>query len=226
VLFALLYLVLRRLIGWAVGSPAAERSKDIEILVLHHQLEVLHRQMPGRDCGAAIVFSWPPPVGFFPENLGMRFWSPRPLSCTGSENSCAASGPFGVIPAAAVPRWKRESASCCCAWPERTRDGAAGASRASSTSWASECRRPRSAAFCVAMDWGPHRVARGQPGLSSSEPRPVASSPLTASRWVTQQARNLSGDLADEGRAFRFLLEGSGLHVRRQLRSGVHRGGD
>jgi hypothetical protein len=46
VLFALLYLVLRRLIGWAVGSPAAERSKDIEILVLRHQLEVLHRQMP------------------------------------------------------------------------------------------------------------------------------------------------------------------------------------
>ena len=46
VLFALLYLVLRRLIGWAAGSPAAERSKDIEILVLRHQLEVLHRQMP------------------------------------------------------------------------------------------------------------------------------------------------------------------------------------
>ena len=39
-LFALLYLVLRRLIGWAAGSPAAERSKDIEILVLRHQLEV------------------------------------------------------------------------------------------------------------------------------------------------------------------------------------------
>src|ERR1035437_8325460 len=32
VLFALLYLVLRRMIGWAAGSPAAERSKDIAIL--------------------------------------------------------------------------------------------------------------------------------------------------------------------------------------------------
>jgi hypothetical protein len=52
----------------------------------------------------------------------------------------------------------------------------------------------------------------------------VTRSPNAA--WVTQQARNLSGDLADEGCAFRFLLEGSGLQVRRQLRSGVHRGGD
>lgn len=44
--FALLYLALRRLTGWALGSPTADRSKDVEILVLRHQLEVLHRQTP------------------------------------------------------------------------------------------------------------------------------------------------------------------------------------
>jgi hypothetical protein len=33
VVFALLYLALRRLAGWAVGSSAADRSKDVEIPV-------------------------------------------------------------------------------------------------------------------------------------------------------------------------------------------------
>ena len=44
VVFALLYLALRRLFGWAVGSSASGQSKDVEILVLRHQLRVLRRQ--------------------------------------------------------------------------------------------------------------------------------------------------------------------------------------
>ena len=39
-LFALVHLVLRRLLGFAAGSE----SKDVEILVLRHQLKVLRRQ--------------------------------------------------------------------------------------------------------------------------------------------------------------------------------------
>lgn len=42
-LFALLYLVLRRLFGLAEGSKE-DQSKDVEILVLRHQLKVLRRQ--------------------------------------------------------------------------------------------------------------------------------------------------------------------------------------
>ena len=42
-LFALLYFVLRRLIGFAEGSKE-DQSKDVEILVLRHQLKVLRRQ--------------------------------------------------------------------------------------------------------------------------------------------------------------------------------------
>lgn len=44
--------------------------------------------------------------------------------------------------------------------------------------------------------------------------------------WVTQQASSLSCDLAAEGRTLRFLLERPRRQVLRQLRSGVHRGGD
>ena len=44
--FAFLYLVLRRLAGWVAGSPADDRSKDVEIIVLRHQLTILNRQRP------------------------------------------------------------------------------------------------------------------------------------------------------------------------------------
>ena len=43
-LFALLYLVVRRLFGLAGGSGSEDLSKDVEILVLRHQLKVLRRQ--------------------------------------------------------------------------------------------------------------------------------------------------------------------------------------
>ena len=43
-LFALLYLVVRRVFGLAGGSRSDDLSKDVEILVLHHQLKVLRRQ--------------------------------------------------------------------------------------------------------------------------------------------------------------------------------------
>jgi len=37
--------ILRRLAGLAVGSGSSDQSKEAEILVLRHQLEVLHRQV-------------------------------------------------------------------------------------------------------------------------------------------------------------------------------------
>jgi len=43
-LFSLLYLMLRRVVRLAGGPSSSEQSKDLEILVLRHQLSVLHRQ--------------------------------------------------------------------------------------------------------------------------------------------------------------------------------------
>jgi len=43
VLFALIYWLFRRMIGWAGSSKA--RTNDVEVLVLRHQLAVLRRQM-------------------------------------------------------------------------------------------------------------------------------------------------------------------------------------
>ncbi|MFE3455324.1 hypothetical protein ACFXJ8_41050 [Nonomuraea sp. NPDC059194] len=40
----LLYLIFVRLAGWLVLLVRSQRSKDVEILVLHHQLAVLRRR--------------------------------------------------------------------------------------------------------------------------------------------------------------------------------------
>jgi len=42
--FALVYLVVRRLFSLAGGSRSEDLSKDVEILVLRHQLKVLRRR--------------------------------------------------------------------------------------------------------------------------------------------------------------------------------------
>jgi hypothetical protein len=40
-----LYLMTRRLLGMLVGGLRSEHAKDIEIVVLRHQLDVLRRQV-------------------------------------------------------------------------------------------------------------------------------------------------------------------------------------
>ena len=91
-LFALLYLVLRRLFGLAGGSAAMNPSRDVEILVLRHQLKVLRRQA-GRPrlrrldrvflAAASRVLprpSWP------------CSWSVRRRSSGGTASLCVGSG--------------------------------------------------------------------------------------------------------------------------------------
>ena len=50
-----LYLLFIRLAGWLVLLGRSDRSKDIEILVLRHQLSVLQRQTSGPACRGPTV---------------------------------------------------------------------------------------------------------------------------------------------------------------------------
>jgi len=51
--FSLLYLVVRALLGALVRSRRGLDVKDIELLVLRHELEILRRQVAGPKLGMA-----------------------------------------------------------------------------------------------------------------------------------------------------------------------------
>jgi putative transposase len=46
----LIYLMFAKLLGWMVLRIRSDTTKDIEILVLRHQLAVLQRRTHGRGC--------------------------------------------------------------------------------------------------------------------------------------------------------------------------------
>jgi hypothetical protein len=56
-LFAVFYLLLRRLVVLASGS-AEDRHRDVEVLVLSHQLAVLGAVLARRAFATAIGCSW------------------------------------------------------------------------------------------------------------------------------------------------------------------------
>jgi hypothetical protein len=45
VLFALVYLLLRRVVGWIAGSSDEQMNTEVELVVLRHQLKILKRQV-------------------------------------------------------------------------------------------------------------------------------------------------------------------------------------
>ena len=57
--FSFLYLAVRALLGALVRSRRGLDVKDIELLVLRHELEILRRQVGGRSSGWLIEHCWP-----------------------------------------------------------------------------------------------------------------------------------------------------------------------
>ena len=96
VLFSLGYLGLRRVLELMVWFRRSDLDKDLEILVLRHQLSVLQRQLGGRVLYrpadrvilAALARTLP---GF----AGARSWSPHRRCCGGSASWRLGSGDAG-----------------------------------------------------------------------------------------------------------------------------------
>lgn len=182
------YLVVRNLFAlvWLLGRP--RRSKELEILVLRHELAILCRQRPrprltqaDRALLAALSRSlqrraWTVP-SFKPETLlrwhrqlvACRWTYPHqrpgrpPLECSLRELSCASPG--------------------------RTRSG--------DSSGSSVNARVSASCFC---DLGAQGIARGWSPATS-----VACSASPDGRWVAQQARNFAMQFEGE-QPFRFLI--------------------
>jgi hypothetical protein len=109
VIFALLYFALRRLFGWAAGPSSVDQSKDVEILVLRHQLKILRRQA-GRPKLRRIDRAVLAAAGrACLDGPGRRSSWLRVPSCAGTGSSRGGSGPSGGLAAAAARRWIQRS---------------------------------------------------------------------------------------------------------------------
>ena len=74
------YLIFIRLLGWLVLLGRSSGSKDIEILVLRHQLAVLRRQVARARLSWADRAVVTALAGLLPKPVGLACWS-RPARC-------------------------------------------------------------------------------------------------------------------------------------------------
>ena len=95
-LFSLGYLGLRRVLELMVWFRRSDLEKEVEIVVLRHQLSVLQRQLAG-GCSTAVPTesSWLPSLERCAGFAGARSWSPHTRCCGGSASWRPGSGDAG-----------------------------------------------------------------------------------------------------------------------------------
>jgi hypothetical protein len=121
------YLIFIQLLGWSLLLGRTSASKNIELLVLHHEVAVLRRTNPtprldwaDRAVLAALIRRLPTVL------RGHRLVTPPAQSCAGAAAWWRRSGPTRTDLGAHV---STTSSSCWSSgWPWRTRPGATGRS--------------------------------------------------------------------------------------------------
>jgi hypothetical protein len=78
------YLIFSQLLSWLKLLPRAPSSKDIELLVLRHEVAVLRRTNPKPRLGWADRALFAALIRRLPAALRDIDWSPRPQSCAGT----------------------------------------------------------------------------------------------------------------------------------------------
>jgi hypothetical protein len=96
VAFSLVYLGLCRALSLVASSRRCQADKDVELVVLRHQVRALERQLHGRvryrRVDRAIL---PPSAGSSLATAGKRSLSLRPRCCAGTDKPDDASGELG-----------------------------------------------------------------------------------------------------------------------------------
>ena len=178
--FSFVYLVFVSLLKLLLRSGRRVDVKDIELLLLRHQLDVMGRQVERRNlrlsdravlAGAGRLLP--------PRRRHGLLVTPQTLR-VGTASLCGGDGHTRARGQGAR-RSTPERASLCCGWRARTRAGAISGSPASSTSSGSRSRQARSAACSRAPSSGRRRDARAPAGVSSCARRRRASSRATSS---------------------------------------------
>jgi hypothetical protein len=89
----LIYQMFAKLLSWMVLHARSDTANEIEILVLRHQLAVLHRRTPGPGSAGPTAPSSPLSPGYYLFVAVTDSWSPQPRSCAGTASSSDAAGP-------------------------------------------------------------------------------------------------------------------------------------
>jgi len=71
---SVVYVLVRRVLELVVLRFHSRRYKELEIVVLRHELAVLRRQVSRPQLGDVTVSSLPRRVGFFPGQVGAASW--------------------------------------------------------------------------------------------------------------------------------------------------------
>lgn len=178
--FSFLYRAFVSLLKLLISGRRRVDVKDIELLVLRHQLEVVRRQCQRptlRPSDWALLAA----MGrLLPPGRRHGLLVTRKPSCAGIASSCGAGGPTPTRGRGAH-RSTSPRASSCCGWRARTRVGATSGSSASSASSAWPCRRAPFAGCSPRRALVRRQGARGRAGVSSCARRRRASSRATSS---------------------------------------------
>jgi len=104
------YLIFRQVLGLILLLGRSSSAKDVELLVLRHEVAVLRRTNPRPRLDWADRAIFAALSRRLPRAMRAIAWSPRTLFCAGIGASCAEAGPTRTGPdghrsTTSSPRW-------------------------------------------------------------------------------------------------------------------------